>query len=80
MMKNDAFETRSIDLAAYLMSFDIELIGAKEEENKCVFSFTKNENTMEAFRNFKNDSWLKNYNHNRWNLRNTMREVKDQSN
>lgn len=80
MMENEVFVTRSIDLAAYFMSCEIESIAAKEEENKCVFDFPKDDKTMEAFRNFKNDAWLKRYNQNRRTCLKTMHEVKNQVN
>jgi len=80
MIENDVFTTKSIDLAAYLMCCDIQLTEEKIEENKCVFVFPKDENTMEVFRNFKNDVWLKGYNNNKRTCLNIMHNVRNQAN
>lgn len=79
-MENEIFKTRSIDLAAYFMCCDIQLTEEREEENKCVFIFPKDESTMEAYRNYKNDTWLKGYNDNKRTCLNIMRDVKNKAN
>jgi hypothetical protein len=77
-MENNIFVTKNLNLAAYFLSEGIEYIEAKNVDNSCVFYFVKDEKTMETLTKFRNDYWLKNYNLNRKQCLNIVRDIRNQ--
>lgn len=79
-MENTKFISFDANMAAYLIVSGIEYFGVqKNEEGKCIFVFSKDEKTMEAFSRFRNDTWLKNYNQARKECLNSIKDIRNQN-
>ncbi|ACL19505.1 hypothetical protein Dhaf_1452 [Desulfitobacterium hafniense DCB-2] len=78
-MDNQKFKTSDFNLAAYLMTNGAECYGPIDENGKCFFVFAKDEKTSEAFMNFKQDDWLRNYNANKKYCLNKMYEMRSEA-
>ena len=76
----EKFFVKDVNLAAYFITNGIEFISVENSDGKCVFAFPKNDELIKAFKNYRNDSWLRNYNEAKRNCFQVIREIRNQVN